>query len=218
MADLQPCSHLIDDLESYISSLNDIKNNIYIFKLNMKSAISALYDVTDTTRFAEQLRMWSEDTFGFGSDLYEDIIQKYTGSCLDDLIRSMKRNIYNPAYHISRKLSPQFYEDELLDLLSNLKGQVNQFGIPNIMTKINQVLGCLSSATLDNNCLQRLTVLNDLLDEIQSEAYIDDLGNFNLNGFLGDVEGMTSDLKENLTEFSDKIDEIGPKIINNFDK
>jgi len=133
----------------------------------------------------------------------ENTTGAFAGSCLDGVYGSMEDLLNNSAGYL-KDLFPSGVELDIMGILSEFMELLNKLGIPNLIKKLDELLGCVSDA----DCMP-VGEIDSIFDEINTfvdGAGLSPEGEFGISSFLDSIS-TPSDLKNALVD-------IGPDIEN----
>ena len=209
MATLSPCESLNSKIDTLMSEFNlsTGKINTVVYSLNdtldtMKTQVG----ITDLESKVNSARNTSSSELGSVLNSATSLV----GSCLDSVMSSAfgvlndsstySANVFNSIDGIANVST-------LMQKLGNVKSLVDGLGIPKLLEKIDQTLGCLAD---NNDCIPSdkiETILTSISGTLETNG-LGDTGMFDVSKLLDNIPDFDSILKQNVLDLDSAADAV----------
>lgn len=209
MAILSPCQSLNSKIDSLMTEFN---TSSFIVSQNVNELNDTLELMKNETGI-EDLESQVSSAKGQSQTEMNDLLNtssNFFGSCLDSITSSLFGVLNESSSYSSNVLNtingiPNV--SNLLSGLGNVKSSLDKLGIPKLLEKIDETLGCLSE---NNDCIPTdkidniMTTINGFLES----NGLGETGEFSLDSLLDNIPDMGELIKDNIKNISVSADEI----------
>lgn len=192
---------------------NDLNSSFKKFR-SRKGKVSK--DVENTVNKVKELETTSPNTSGTVTESINEATsnaknsineaqeksQTFVGSCVDGIYNNLKDTIKNINDYVGDTMPEDIAETNALGAISKLTSSIDKLQIPDIVSEIDELLGCLS----DSDCIpinemdKYLNEVNDFLDV----NGLTDTGTFDQNTFLN-KKGISESVSTTLDQYKNNI-------------
>lgn len=220
---INPCISLNERLEQAVTSLEDIEETVLNTLDDVKDQIEA-FTATPTSPqdLTDALVTMTEDAIGAGLDDMS-IVSNFAGSCLDDIINKadeFRDSILDSVGSLFDDVPTlsSLAEKYLGQAMAGLKGLITGFKIPDLLSELDRMLGCLSDQPDLAECLSGLQAKSNRINSVLNNLNIDiTSGEFDQSSFLGTMPGVGDLLKDNINSITDRMDTVEESVLSNID-
>lgn len=209
MAILSPCTSLNSKIDSLMTEFN---TSSFLVNQNVNDLNDTLESMK-TEAGIDDLESQISSARGQSQSEMNDLLNtasNFSGSCLDGITNSLfgvANDSSNYSANVLNAINGIPNVSNLLSQLGAVKNVLDKLGIPKLLEKIDETLGCLAD---NNDCIPTdkidtiMTTVNGFLD---SNGLGTD-GSFNLDSLLDNIPDMGTLIKDNIKSISSSADDI----------
>lgn len=203
-------SPLVEQAESVKNTISSYSGSIYdttALEAKVESIIPTdLGFTTDSIQIVSDIKTTAINCFG---DMpFIDAILRAGGTVVDNVTAFPREIMKYVTDNFSSVLSAgmgvvgilsDVAEKVLSQAMEPIKDLLDKSGISSMFSEIDSLINCLSDEGYTDLLDWANTQLNTFVDDLN----LDDLGNFNVSNYLGDIPGLNLNLQTNLTNIFD---------------
>lgn len=180
-------------------SVNDLKDKMDILDSTTLTNINEVRNTINNARLEAASKM----------NTIENSISSLTGSCLDGVFNELGNTMRNLNNFIDGLLPKNSPEIDILSGLGVLSDLLNKLGISDIISNLDELLGCLS----DSDCLPVGDVQSyyDEIDMFISSNGLTDQGGFDQDEFMNKMD-ISTKVKNGLNTFKSDMSNLSSEI------